>query len=638
GEGGIAAGIDLTGGWTWAFNISYETLLKNNLVGFIRCHNSDTTSSDILEPRTIGSGAAPLTQLLLSGHGDRIAGLTKKQRDLILAWMDTNSNYYGTWNWTEYATCEAILSAGSALTTEMKRAGCTDCHEAAVGNDWVNLRDPQRSRILRAPLKETEAGNGLAWCRQRKAQKGRLLLVTQKHIPPDVFRPPTWPTRDPQGPAHVSFESDQNPHYRKMLGIIRNARFQALNHARVDMPGGKINPGICRQIVPVPLLEKIPALNAETTADGLVRLSWERSANAIGLSFDVYRGDRIDFEPAKAMLLATTTMFNYEDANAPAGEQYYALVAASKNERGRPIYAAVDVPASVPPAAPTNVKAFAQPGQVKLIWEAPLRSGAKFNVYRSDVAGSALRKLNSQPLLGHEFVDVGLPGDVDYIYVVRSVDRRGRESRDGPRLSARALPERKEPIFVAALTESLNASFMDNGVLKGSVRGSAAIRDGSLELRGNAYVTYPYKTEFDLRARLSVECWVYLESAEQMPVIVSCGRWQDRGWFLQKLGRTWRWHLGGVDCDGGTVPVKKWVHLIGTYHGEKARLFQDGKQISSVQCYPNDTPWEGPLFIGQYGAGTGSQYQVHGRIAGVKIYRRALRADEVAKSFKATRP
>jgi hypothetical protein len=52
----------------------------------------------------------------------------------------------------------------------------------------------------------------------------------------------------------------------------------------------------------------------------------------------------------------------------------------------------------------------------------------------------------------------------------------------------------------------------------------------------------------------------------------------------------------------------------------------------------NDTPWEGPLFIGQYGAGTGSQYQVHGRIAGVKIYRRALRADEVAKSFKATRP
>jgi predicted phage tail protein len=276
-----------------------------------------------------------------------------------------------------------------------------------------------------------------------------------------------------------------------MLGIIRNARFQALNHARVDMPGGKINPGVCRQIVPVPLPEKIPALSAETDVDGLVRLSWERSANAIGLSFDVYRGDRIDFEPAKAMLLATTTMFSFEDANSPAGQQYYALVAASKNERSRPVYAAVDVPASVPPAAPTNVKAVSQPGQVKLTWEAPLESGAKFNVYRSDVAGSAPRKLNSQPILGHEFVDVGLPGDVDYTYVVRSVDRRGRESRDGPRLSARALPERKEPVLIAALTENLNANFLENDVLKGTVRGPAAIRDGSLELRGNAYVTYP---------------------------------------------------------------------------------------------------------------------------------------------------
>ena len=71
---------------------------------------------------TIGSGAAPLTKLLLDGHGSRIGELTKQERDIIMAWMDTNSNYYGTWNWTEYATCEAILSAGSALAAEMMPA------------------------------------------------------------------------------------------------------------------------------------------------------------------------------------------------------------------------------------------------------------------------------------------------------------------------------------------------------------------------------------------------------------------------------------------------------------------------------------------------------------------------------------
>ncbi|MHC4565197.1 MAG: LamG-like jellyroll fold domain-containing protein, partial [Planctomycetota bacterium] len=637
GDDDIAAGIDLSGGWTWAFNISYETLLQNNLVGFIRCHNSDTTSSDILAPRTIGSGAAPLTKLLLDGHEGRVPALTKRERDLMMAWMDTNSNYYGTWNWTEYATCEAILSAGSALAAEMKQAGCTNCHQAAIGNDWINLQHPQRSRILRAPLKKSVAGSGLAWCRRRKAQTGRLPLVTQRNMPPDVFRPPNWPERDPQGQVSVTFESTDNPHYQNMLGIIRRARIEALNHARVDMPGAKINPGVCRYIVPVPLPDKIPGLDAQTDPDGLVQLSWERSANTIGLSFDVYRGDRPRFQPARAMLLQTTTLFNYEDADAPAGEQYYALVAASQGKRSEPIYAAVDVPPPVAPAAPKNVETTPSPGQIKVTWEAPVTPGAKFNVYRSDIAEGTFRKLNAQPILGSEFTDVGLSSGDKYTYVVRSVNRRGKESSDSMKLIASALPERKEPVFVAALKEDLNAQFTDSSVLKGTARGSATIHDAALALRGNAYVTYPYRNEFDLRARLSVECWLYLDNADQMPVIISCGRWQDKGWFLQKLGGAWRWHLGGTDCDGGTVPAGKWVHLTGTYDGEKARLFQNGKQVASVPCRPNSTPWKGPLFIGQYAAGPGPQYQVNGKISAVKIYRRALTAEEVSVSFEAGR-
>ncbi|UCF14790.1 MAG: hypothetical protein JSW59_15370, partial [Phycisphaerales bacterium] len=637
GDDGIAAGIDLSGGWTWAFNISYETLLKNNLVGFIRCHNSDTTSSDILAPRTIGSGVAPLTKLLLEDHENHIPTLTKPERELIMAWMDTNSNYYGTWNWTEYATCDAILEAGSALATEMKQASCTNCHEATIGNDWINLQHPQLSRILRAPLKKSETGSGLAWCRQRKAQKGRLPLVTQKNLPPDVFRPPSWPERDPQGQVYIGFESTDNPHYQNMLGIIRKARTEALNHARVDMPGAQINPGVCRYIVPVPLPEKMPGLEARTDPDGPVQLSWERSANTIGLSFDLYRGDRPHFQPAQAMLLQTTTLFSYEDAQAPAGQQYYALVAASQDKRSKPVYATVDVPPPVAPPAPTNVEATASPGQIKITWEAPLTPGVKFNVYRSDASKGELRKLNAQPILGSEFTDAGLSSDKRYAYVVRSVNRRGKESSDSTKLIASALPERKEPVFAAALKENLSAEFIDSAVLKGTARGSAAIRDGVLALRDNSYVTYPYRNEFDLRARLSVECWLYLDSTDQIPVIISCGQWQDRGWFLQKLGGSWRWHVGGTDCDGGTVPAKQWVHLVGIYDGEKARLFQNGKRVAAVPCHPNSTPWQGPLFIGQYGAGPGPQYQVRGRISGVKIYRRALRADEVAQSFVAGR-
>ena len=85
------------------------------------------------------------------------------------------------------------------------------------------------------------------------------------------------------------------------------------------------------------------------------------------------------------------------------------------------------------------------------------------------------------------------------------------------------------------------------------------------------------------------------------------------------------------------MPAKQWVHLAGTYDGEKARLFQNGKLVASVPCRPNKKPWKGPLFIGQYGAGPGPQYQVNGRIAAVKIYRRALTAEEVTRSFEAGR-
>ena len=66
-------------------------------------------------------------------------------------------------------------------------AGCATCHPAAVGSDWVNLRTPERSRILRAPLAKSTGGLGLAWCRDRKARK-TMGMITQRNQPPDVFR------------------------------------------------------------------------------------------------------------------------------------------------------------------------------------------------------------------------------------------------------------------------------------------------------------------------------------------------------------------------------------------------------------------------------------------------------------------
>lgn len=114
-----------------------------------------------------------------------------------------------------------------------------------------------------------------------------------------------------------------------------------------------------------------------------------------------------------------------------------------------------------------------------------------------------------------------------------------------------------------------------------------------------------------------------------MPVLVSCGVWQQAGWFLQRLGGQWRWHVGGIDCDGGKPAVGRWIHLVGTYDGTTARLFEDGVPVAEAKGVARSEAWNGPLHVGQYSGQPGAAYQVCGQMAGLKIYHRPLPAQEV---------
>lgn len=255
GTEGIGGGIDLSGGWTWAFNISYETLLKNTQTGFLNCHNFSVKTSEILPPRTHGSGVAPLAGQLLAGHKGRIPGVTREEIARVLAWMDENCNYYGTWDYTEFATCEALGKVRDPLLAQMDKAGCVKCHAREIGNDWVNLQTPEHSRILRAPLARTSGGLGLEWCRDRKARPVRTPLVNSRVLPPDVFKPARddAPTSKgtTQGAPVTPFADSSNAFYQAMLTVIQKAREDALKTPRVDMPGANIIEGRCRQLAPL---------------------------------------------------------------------------------------------------------------------------------------------------------------------------------------------------------------------------------------------------------------------------------------------------------------------------------------------------------------------------------------------------
>jgi hypothetical protein len=119
-----------------------------------------------------------------------------------------------------------------------------------------------------------------------------------------------------------------------------------------------------------------------------------------------------------------------------------------------------------------------------------------------------------------------------------------------------------------------------------------------------------------------------------MPVVVSCGAFNSTGWFLQRYGSGWRWHLDGISCDGGRPVVGRWVHLVGTSNGREAALYQDGRPVATVACTPNPRRWSGPLVIGQYSSQAAS-FQVLGRVGDVRLYHRALRPAEVTAAFEA---
>jgi hydrazine synthase alpha subunit-like protein/WD40 repeat protein len=382
GAEGIAAGIDLSGGWTEHFNISYENLTNRRetqltayWIAGIDCMNGTALwSAQLFPPRSHGSGAAPLAELLVSGHENRIAQMTRVERDLLMAWIDTNGLYYGTWDTTRHGhTLAEWNQIKEALIAQMRSADCLRCHGdgeqiAYFENDWINLKDPEFSRILRAPLPADSARFGLGLCRQRKVdpRRQRIHLLWQGYAhavqPPQAFPRRPLLAADPESPPVTSFLATTDSNYQAMLAIIRAGREKALAAPRVDMPGANVIAGSCRHLLPPQAPATAPLLRATCAQAGIVELAWEPSAETVGLGAELHRWNTSNFTPSDDTLLRRTALCRCSDQQAPAGRQYYALVLVSDHARSKPSYAAVNVP----PPVPTDLSAIPPAGSIRL--------------------------------------------------------------------------------------------------------------------------------------------------------------------------------------------------------------------------------------------------------------------------------
>jgi hypothetical protein len=262
-----------------------------------------------------------------------------------------------------------------------------------------------------------------------------------------------------------------------------------------------------------------------------------------------------------------------------------------------------------------------------------------YNVYRAKAGAAEAKRLNAEPIAEPCFNDVDTTDGTEYAYAVRAVGRRGTEGERSASVPATAKAEGKEAVFVAAFDQGADAVLPGGAAARGTLQGKAGVAGGVLDLRQGGHATFEKRPEFDLSkvGRISIECWVAIGQETQMPIVVSCGLWQKAGWFLQRFGGGWRWHVGGIDCDGGKPVAGGWTHLAATFDGHKARLFQDGALVAEKSGEAVRAPWDSPLHVGQYSGGVAPSFQLNGQIAGLKIYNRALSAEEV-KAASAAKP
>jgi hypothetical protein len=92
--------LQLTGEWTTFFNRSYEQIMQRQLVAYVqefRGVDPEAQKGNVepLGPKTLGSHASPLIQILRQGHYD--VQLTAAEWARLITWVDANAPYYGSY-------------------------------------------------------------------------------------------------------------------------------------------------------------------------------------------------------------------------------------------------------------------------------------------------------------------------------------------------------------------------------------------------------------------------------------------------------------------------------------------------------------------------------------------------------------
>lgn len=145
----------------------------------------------------------------------------------------------------------------------------------------------------------------------------------------------------------------------------------------------------------------------------------------------------------------------------------------------------------------------------------------------------------------------------------------------------------------------------------------------------------------DISTAFTISCWVYLESKASWTSYVAQKNsgGTDECFILGEntgiyLG-VWKGGVQNYFQASESIPTGQWVSIVGTYDGTTLRGYLNNVLCSNTKAVaaPFDTS-TGALMIGRrHASGSGTGYNIDGKIDEVRIYNRCLNADELTALY-----
>ena len=217
--------VDLTGAKTDYFSASYDVLARENkgnrgspLISWIPTYNGQEWNIFEIAPKTWGSPASKLAELVLSGHPDSEGkpqiNLAEPERRRILAWIDLNVPYYGSTEtaYPEAQSCRKVYPVRlDAVLAEVAKRRCASCHAEGKlpRRVWTRITQPELNSFLTAPLARKAGGS--------------------------------------QRCGRAVFADRSDPDYQAILATFEPVRKMLAERPRMDMPGARPSPTLCRE-------------------------------------------------------------------------------------------------------------------------------------------------------------------------------------------------------------------------------------------------------------------------------------------------------------------------------------------------------------------------------------------------------